>query len=136
MAMRGADGPDPIDVAVGARIKIRRHAIGMSQATLGDHLGVSFQQVQKYERGSNRISASMLVRTAEALGCPASVLLGDEGGPSLDAELLTLLSSSGAVDLLRAFSQVPESEARAAIVAVVQGLAGGAAQRSRRAARP
>ena len=53
-------GPDPIDVAVGHRIRVRRKWLGISQSTLADHLGVSFQQVQKYERGANRTSASML----------------------------------------------------------------------------
>jgi transcriptional regulator with XRE-family HTH domain len=130
--MDGADGADPIDVAVGARIRIRRKEIGMSQQTLAKHLGVTFQQVQKYERGANRISASMLVRTARALDCPGGFLLG---GPSTDeqtvtpqedalqAELNSLLATAGGVELLRAFAQVPPGEARSAIIAIVKGLA-------------
>jgi len=58
--------PDPIDVGVGARIRIRRREIGVSQTSLGEHLGLTFQQVQKYERGTNRVSASMLVRHRRA----------------------------------------------------------------------
>ena len=57
-------GPDPIDVAVGARIRNRRLWLGLSQTQLADALGVTFQQVQKYERGANRVSASMLVKSA------------------------------------------------------------------------
>ena len=59
---------DPIDVGVGARIRIRRRELGVSQGLLAEHLGLTFQQVQKYERGANRVSASMLVRIAERLG--------------------------------------------------------------------
>ena len=65
------DSPDPIDLAVGVRIRIRRKLLNVSQSALAEHLGISFQQVQKYERGANRISASMLVRTANQFveGC-------------------------------------------------------------------
>ena len=130
--MNGANGADPIDVAVGARMRIRRKEVGMSQQKLAEHLGVTFQQVQKYERGANRISASMLVRAARALGCPGGFLLGaaNSDGPSpppqedaLQAELNTLLATPGGVELLRAFSQVPPGDARAAILAIVKGLA-------------
>lgn len=129
--MRGAEGADPIDVAVGARIRIRRKEIGMSQQTLADHLGVTFQQVQKYERGANRISASMLVKAARALECPGGFLLGASGSDSekpspqedaLQAELNSLLATPGGVELLRAFAQVPPGEARAAVIAIVRGL--------------
>lgn len=58
--------PDPVDVHVGARMLARRKQLNQSQAALADEIGVTFQQVQKYERGSNRISASMLYRTAKA----------------------------------------------------------------------
>ena len=59
-------GPDPIDVTVGAAIRFRRKEIDHSQSALAEALGVTFQQVQKYERGTNRISASMLVRASAA----------------------------------------------------------------------
>jgi transcriptional regulator with XRE-family HTH domain len=138
--MSGAEGADPIDVAVGARIRIRRKEIGMSQQTLAQHLGVTFQQVQKYERGANRISASMLVRTARALDCPGGFLLGapNSQAPSppaqedaLQAELNSLLASAGAVELLRAFALVPPGEARAAVIAIVRGLAPACARSAR-----
>jgi transcriptional regulator with XRE-family HTH domain len=67
--MRAPAEPDPIDVAVGARLRIRRQEQRMTQSTLAEHLWVTFQQVQKYERGANRISASMLVKAARILEC-------------------------------------------------------------------
>jgi transcriptional regulator with XRE-family HTH domain len=137
MAGKSKGIPDPIDVAVGARIRLRRQELGMSQQVLAEHLGVTFQQVQKYERGSNRISASMLVRAARALRCPGGVLLSEGGGEgtaepayedALEAELSSLLASPGATELLRAFAQIRGGEARSAVIAIVKGLAGGSAR--------
>jgi transcriptional regulator with XRE-family HTH domain len=130
----GAVSADPIDVGVGARIRARRQALRMSQSTLAEQLGVSFQQVQKYERGANRISASMLIKAARALGCPGSFLLGargPDGEPispqenALQAEISGLLATPGAEELLRAFGQLPAGEARASVIAIVSGLASG-----------
>src|SRR5262245_53163522 len=106
--MADKEGPDPLDVAVGARIRMRRQAQGVSQQQLGEALGVSFQQVQKYERGANRISASMLVRTARALNCTGDQLLAptpsDNPGQqaevdALQAEINALLAAPGALEL-------------------------------------
>jgi transcriptional regulator with XRE-family HTH domain len=70
---RLADGtPDPVDVHVGLRMRLRRTLIGMSQEQLAAALGITFQQVQKYERGTNRISASRLYQTSRTLGVPVS----------------------------------------------------------------
>ncbi len=69
-------GPDPIDVAVGAHIRIRRRWLGFSQTKLADALGITFQQVQKYERGANRVSASMLVKIAAKLETTVAALVG------------------------------------------------------------
>lgn len=66
------DGPDPVDVHVGARVRERRVMQGMSQQVLGERVNLTFQQIQKYERGFNRISASMLWRIAETLDVPVS----------------------------------------------------------------
>ena len=71
------DGPDPVDIHVGARVKLRRTLVGLSQMELGGAIGLTFQQVQKYERGSNRISASMLHRIAGALDVPVSFFFDD-----------------------------------------------------------
>lgn len=120
---RGDGEPDPIDVAVGARMRIRRKELRMSQAELAERLGVSFQQVQKYERGANRVSASMLVRAAHALDCPAGALLGEDQEQALDAEFLSMLATNGAIELLRAFVQIPDNETRSAVLAIAKGLA-------------
>ena len=68
--------PDPVDVQVGSRIRLLRQGAQMSQATLAEHLGVTSQQVQKYEKGLNRISAARLTKIAAVLGVPVSELLG------------------------------------------------------------
>ncbi len=75
------DGPHPIDVHVGSRVRLRRTLLGMSQEKLGEKLGLTFQQIQKYERGSNRISASRLYQAARILDVPVSYFFDglDEG---------------------------------------------------------
>src|ERR1700748_4014703 len=72
---------DPIDVAVGARIRLLRKLRGMSQQALAEAAGVTFQQIQKYERGANRVSASMLSRIATTLKAPVAEMFG-EANPS------------------------------------------------------
>jgi transcriptional regulator with XRE-family HTH domain len=72
-------GPDPIDVEVGARIRARRTTLGVSQTALAKSLGLTFQQVQKYEKGANRVSASTLVRVARELRVTVAFLVGEEG---------------------------------------------------------
>ncbi len=66
---------EAVEAEIGERIRVRRSALGMSQAELADRIGMSFQQVQKYERGANRIASSILVRVADALGCAPGELL-------------------------------------------------------------
>ena len=74
---RGTGVPNPIDVHVGARIRMRRLLLGMNQETLANALGLTFQQVQKYEGGANRVSASRLSAMADILGVPISYFFGD-----------------------------------------------------------
>jgi transcriptional regulator with XRE-family HTH domain len=74
---RGTGIPNPIDVHVGNRIRMRRLLLGMNQETLANALGLTFQQVQKYEGGANRVSASRLSAMAEILGVPISYFFGD-----------------------------------------------------------
>ena len=83
-------GPDPIDVMVGARIRDRRKALGLSQESLAHELGLTFQQVQKYERASNRISASKLVPTAKFLNTTCAYLLGENPSPIRPDDLDTV----------------------------------------------
>lgn len=72
---------DPVDSFIGAQLRLRRRKLMMSQATLGDRIGVTYQQIQKYESGTNRISAAMLIRAADALEVPPAALLPD--GPTV-----------------------------------------------------
>ena len=114
---------DPVDVAVGARIRLFRKVRGLSQQSLAEAAGVTFQQIQKYERGANRVSASMLSRIAEALQTPVSEMFG-EADPARGVmdEVAGLLAEPGAVDLLRAYAALPKGAARASLVDFVQSL--------------
>lgn len=101
-------GPDPIDVSVGARIRLARKTLGMSQQALAEAVGITFQQIQKYERGANRVSASMLAKIAHTLGTPVAELFGaNDGARGLTDELAELLGEPGALDLLRAYAHLP-----------------------------
>src|SRR6202451_2299618 len=82
---RGTGIPNPIDVHVGKRIRMRRLFLGMNQETLANALGLTFQQVQKYEGGANRVSASRLSAMADILGVPISYFFGDL--PTANAEV-------------------------------------------------
>ena len=121
-----------IDVYVGARLRMRRTGIGMSQSRLGELLGVTFQQIQKYEKGSNRISASRLQQTARALEVPPSYFF--EGAPTQSPELgfaedsgqsyvVDFLASSEGLQLNRAFLRVRDPKVRRRIVDLVLSLA-------------
>ena len=116
------DSADPIDIDVGARLRIRRKQLSISQSTLGEHLGVTFQQVQKYERGANRISASMLVRAAEKLHMTVAELVGEAQGAVADREVLSMLASSGALELLKAFSGLSDPRMRTAVLDLVRSM--------------
>ena len=115
-------GPDPIDVAVGHRIRVRRKWLGISQSTLADHLGVSFQQVQKYERGANRVSASMLVKIAQKLDTSVGELVGETAAPLGDESLFEKLAVPGADQLLEAFASVQQPAMRTAILNLTRSL--------------
>src|SRR5271165_2241955 len=73
--------PNPIDIHVGSRVRLRRMMLGMSQEKLGENLGITFQQIQKYEKGTNRIGASRLQHIARVLSMPVSYFF--EGAPGL-----------------------------------------------------
>jgi len=77
---RKSDRPNPIDVHVGSRVRLRRNMLGLSQEKLGEAIGLTFQQVQKYERGANRIGASRLLELSQVLGVPVSFFY-DETDP-------------------------------------------------------
>jgi transcriptional regulator with XRE-family HTH domain len=114
-------GPDPIDVAVGARIRVQRRHLKISQDDLAQVLGLTFQQVQKYERGTNRVSASMLVRIAAKLKTTVGTLVGEDMVADQDVAMLTALSAPGAIELLQAYGQAGP-KARKALLSVAKAL--------------
>ena len=118
------EGPDPIDVAVGARVRIRRRWLGLSQTQLASALGITFQQVQKYERGANRVSASMLVKIAAKLETTVAALVGEDGSAPVEAIIYAQLATPGATDLLAAFASIDDGDARRALLTMAQSLAG------------
>jgi transcriptional regulator with XRE-family HTH domain len=108
MSHHPGSAPDPIDVAVGARIRLARKTLGLSQQALAESVGITFRQIQKYERGANRVSASMLVKIAHTLGTPVAELFGaNDGAQGLTDEIAALLGEPGALDLLQAYARVP-----------------------------
>ncbi|MBU2136952.1 MAG: helix-turn-helix domain-containing protein, partial [Alphaproteobacteria bacterium] len=119
-----------MDIALGAAVRIRRRTIGMSQEALAEQCGVSFQQIQKYENGANRISFSRLVQIARALRCRVTDLLDvldtPDEEPSVDLDLLSRMRTPGALELLTVYEQLPQ-DARTALVSFLRILAPGAA---------
>jgi transcriptional regulator with XRE-family HTH domain len=127
-------GPNPVDVHVGLRVRLRRKALKISQEKLAESLGLTFQQVQKYERGSNRISASKLYEIARALRAPIAWFfegLTDpvEGGvesaaePEAASRIHDFLLTREGVDLASLFPKLPEGSVRRRIVELVRALA-------------
>jgi transcriptional regulator with XRE-family HTH domain len=112
------------DVEVGQRIRARRMAKGMSQTELGNLLGVTFQQVQKYEKGVNRVGAGRLVRVGEALDVPVAFFFGETDSGSVDTRaILGFLDTAYSLRLLRAFSRIPQGEIQRAVVDLVESIA-------------
>lgn len=101
-------GPDPIDVMVGLRIRMRRKTLGLTQGALAEALGLSFQQVQKYERGANRVSASMLVKSARFLECPVAYFVDEEALESTSPDQAGQMMQPGAMEALKAFTAIPQ----------------------------
>jgi transcriptional regulator with XRE-family HTH domain len=128
--------PDPIDIEVGHRIRIERNARGMSQTVLANKLGVTFQQVQKYEKGVNRVGAGRLTKIAEVLGITVGTfftgkeVLDTEHSVAKDngeASPLRLLTIAGAFRLLRAYSQIEDAALQRSIVDLVERISTGGA---------
>ena len=126
--------PNPIDKHVGSRVRMRRMMLSMSQEKLGDALGLTFQQVQKYEKGTNRIGASRLHQIADILQVPVSFLF--EGGPTSSttveglgeapspAYVSDFLATSEGLALTRAFTKITDAKLRRSIVDLVEQIAG------------
>jgi len=97
--------PNPVDLHVGARIRMRRKVLGVSQEKLAEELGLTFQQVQKYERGANRVSASKLYEIARALSSPVSYFFDGLSDPSVGGARAT---HDGAEQFMHDFLMTPE----------------------------
>lgn len=124
--------PNPIDIHVGGRIRLRRNMLGMSQEKLGEHLGITFQQIQKYEKGTNRVGASRLQAISSILEAPVAYFFeGAPGGRPEDgfAEdnqtdyVVDFLSSSEGLVLNRAFARITDPKVRRKIIDLVRTLA-------------
>lgn len=126
---------NPIDKHVGSRVRMRRVLIGMSQERLGDALGLTFQQVQKYEKGINRIGASRLQQISNILGMPVEFFF--EGAPSSESRInegfnevsdtpyvADFLASNEGVQLNRAFLRIRDPRLRRRVVDLVTAIAG------------
>ncbi len=120
------DGPHPVDRHVGLRIRMRRKEIGVSQERLAEALGITFQQVQKYERGANRVSASKLWEIAAALRTNVGYFyegLGErETAQPADAGQAFLLSGEG-IELMAAFPRIAEPSVRRKIMELIRAVA-------------
>lgn len=112
---------DPVDLFVGERLKAARLRLGLSQAELGKAMNLSFQQVQKYERGTNRISASMLMRAAKALGVAVADFF-PEGDFGPTEHPIDIRSIRGGADLTQHFAAMPP-ERRALLLQIAQEFA-------------
>lgn len=121
--------PNFVDVHVGNRIRMRRQVIGMSQEKLGELLGITFQQVQKYEKGSNRISASRLYYTSKILGVPVQFFFDelpgteDQGGmgePREGDNVLSALMNAEGVSLAKAFRDADSQKKRKLIATIAK----------------
>jgi transcriptional regulator with XRE-family HTH domain len=133
---KGSRRPNPIDVHVGGRVRFRRMLLGMSQEKLGEKLGLTFQQIQKYEKGINRIGASRLFDLAQVLGVPVQFFYEEvtavdansfapDGFADKPAEraIVEFLRSRDGLELNRAFIRIADVKARRAIVDLVRSLA-------------
>jgi transcriptional regulator with XRE-family HTH domain len=125
--------PNPIDIHVGSRVRLRRMTLGMSQEKLGEHLGITFQQIQKYEKGTNRVSASRLLEAARVLGVPAAYFFeGAPGGaPSIVGNpeggfsaIVSFLLTPEGIGLNRAFSRIRDPKIRRRVIDLVKAIGG------------
>ena len=133
-------GPNPIDVHVGTRVRLRRILLGMSQEKLGEALGLTFQQVQKYERGANRIGSSRLFDLSKVLDVPVSFFFDDmaaetkaqapsllRGGvetqPPADAGDTDQFANSETIELVRAYYRIVDGGVRKRVYELAKSLA-------------
>lgn len=128
--------PDPIDVHVGSRVRLRRMLIGMTQVKLGQHVGLTFQQIQKYEKGTNRIGASRLHDLSLVLDVPVQYFFDEAPLESRELampgiveqesvdRISDFLGSREGLELNRAFVKIRDTEVRRTLVDLVRAFAG------------
>ena len=127
--------PNPIDIHVGSRVRLRRMMLSMSQEKLGEHLGITFQQIQKYEKGTNRIGASRLQHIARVLTVPVAFFFEDAPGtpgettagmaePHQTTYVVDFLSSNEGIQLNKAFLRIQNTKLRRRIIDLIRALAG------------
>ena len=126
--------PNPTDVHVGSRVRLRRNMLGMSQEKLGESLGITFQQIQKYEKGANRVGASRLQAIARVLGVPVSFFFENAPGQESETSLgfaeepinsaaFDFCTSTEGLQLNRAFVKISNPKVRRQIIDLVKLLA-------------
>jgi len=137
---KGSRRANPLDLHVGSRVRLQRMLLGMSQEKLGEQLGLTFQQIQKYEKGINRIGASRLYELAKVLGVSVEFFYEDAPGTTptnksqnsssglaerqADRYVVDFLSSREGIELNKAFVKITDPKVRRAIVDLVRSLAG------------
>lgn len=138
---KGSRRANPLDIHVGSRVRLQRMLLGMSQEKLGEQLGLTFQQIQKYEKGINRIGASRLYELARVLGVSVEFFYEDAPGTAssnksaansssgfaerqADRYVVDFLSSREGVELNKAFVKITDPKVRRSIVDLVRTLAG------------
>jgi len=130
---QGYRKPSAVDVHVGARIRVRRRVLGLTQEDLARALDVTFQQIQKYERGANRVSASKLFAIAGVLGTPVQYFfegLGEPGaraasglpGPEAETAIRDFLQTTEGLELAMRFLQMPKGRLRRQVLELVRAL--------------
>ncbi|SEQ09856.1 Transcriptional regulator, contains XRE-family HTH domain [Faunimonas pinastri] len=113
--------PNSVDAYVGSRIRARRRVLDLTQEAIGDKVGVTFQQIQKYETGTNRVGASRLAQLAQVMDVPISYFFPDaEEGAA--AEALDALPADDMASLCRAFSSIDDPSLRREILSFVETL--------------
>lgn len=133
LSKRG-EGPNPIDIHVGQRLRLRRTLLGLSQETLGEAVGITFQQLQKYERGANRISASRLFNLSQVLGVPVTFFFDDLPAPEAtlvpdepsETQEFESMARRETLELVRAYYRIPDESIRRRTFELVKTLAGDA----------
>ena len=129
--------PNPVDQHVGSRVRLRRMLLGMSQERLGDSMGLTFQQVQKYEKGVNRIGASRLFQISKILDVPVQFFFDEApysdghaanpgpAEPDSETFILGFLNSREGLELNRAFVKIADPKVRKSVVDLVRALSAG-----------